>query len=238
MSLSEVEIERVVREVLRRLPGEAGADADGSKPTETIQAETKHSGLELDQRLITQADLAGRLDGVQMVTAPERAVVTPAALDHLRERGVRLVRRETKKNGAKQSQNVSLIVGVADAAFRPAELVRLLREQGIEVEQVAASGLTGVVDELADQVGKGGRTGLLLTDQAAAGACLANRSSGVRAACVASLAGVEAAIRTLGVNLLIVEPAGRGLHELKQIVGRYASGAPHACPVALASKLE
>jgi hypothetical protein len=59
----------------------------------------------------------------------------------------------------------------------------------------------------------------------------------VRAALGNDVAMVAAAIKEVGVNLLIVEPTGRGLHQLKQIVGRFTSGAPHACPAELTARL-
>jgi hypothetical protein len=82
MSVSEADIDRVVREVLRRLA------AMTPSPLEPAAAATTVS---LTTRVVTMAELKRKLDGVQRVEVPYRAVVTPAARDYLRERGVQLV---------------------------------------------------------------------------------------------------------------------------------------------------
>lgn len=79
MSLSEADIERVVQEVLRRLAA--------MTPLSPVAASTT---LSLSTRVVTMAALNRKLDGVQRVEVPYRAVVTPAARDYLRERGVQL----------------------------------------------------------------------------------------------------------------------------------------------------
>ena len=78
MSLSEQEIERVVQEVLRRL----SAMMPTSKPAEAT--------LTLGSRLVTVADLKGKLEGIERLEVPRRAVVTPAAKDFLKDSGVQL----------------------------------------------------------------------------------------------------------------------------------------------------
>ena len=82
MSLSPTDIERVVQEVLRRLA------AMGCLPTkESVGGAT----LSLNTRLVTMAEISGNVQGIERVEVPHRAVVTPAARDYLRERGVKLV---------------------------------------------------------------------------------------------------------------------------------------------------
>jgi hypothetical protein len=56
-----------------------------------------------------------------------------------------------------------------------------------------------------------------LTDQASVAVWLACRVPGVRAAQVCDVDSVDRAIRWLGVNLLVVEPAGKSISLLKQI---------------------
>ena len=240
MSTQQAQVDAIVREVLRRLRGATGPKAvDAANPgvaTPGLVTPPTATALVLSQRLITQEDLTGRLDNMKSVIVPPRAVVTPAARDYLRERGVELLRGDRNTSSLTPS-SAALVVGVAETSFEPSELLRLLRRQGIEAEQQANTGLITVVDELAGHVSRGGRLGLLLTERAATALCLANRIRGVRAAVASDAATVAAAIRDIGVNLLIVEPRGRSLHQLKQIVDRYASGSPHACPPALAQRL-
>jgi hypothetical protein len=48
--------------------------------------------MNLSERVITLSQLEGQLDGVVRLHVAERAVITPAARDLLKERGVELVR--------------------------------------------------------------------------------------------------------------------------------------------------
>jgi hypothetical protein len=83
MSLSETDIERVVQEVLRRLKA--------MTPSPLATATTRTT-LSLTTRLVTVAELDGKLQGIQRLEVPPRAVVTPAARDYLRDHGVQLAR--------------------------------------------------------------------------------------------------------------------------------------------------
>ncbi len=83
MNLSQPEIERIVQEVLRRLSAMTHSSSDSS-PVPTT--------LSLTTRVVTVAELNGKLEGIKQITVAQRAVVTPAARDYLRERGVQLTR--------------------------------------------------------------------------------------------------------------------------------------------------
>jgi ethanolamine utilization cobalamin adenosyltransferase len=47
--------------------------------------------LSLSTRVVTAVELNGKLEGIKRIEVPRRAVVTPAARDYLRERGVQLI---------------------------------------------------------------------------------------------------------------------------------------------------
>jgi hypothetical protein len=80
--------EQIVQEVIRRLlqRGVGVGDAVVSTPPATE--------LELDDRLVTLATLQNRLDGVGKLVVARRAVVTPAVIDELNDRGIKLMRKE------------------------------------------------------------------------------------------------------------------------------------------------
>lgn len=85
MQLDAELIDRIVREVIRRLlEMEAGADG-------------KQNGAELrlSEKLVTLETLRGRLSGVQRIIVARRAVVTPAVRDELKDNCVELVRNES-----------------------------------------------------------------------------------------------------------------------------------------------
>jgi hypothetical protein len=230
MKLAEAEIERVVREVLARLEGGPAAAANGQ-----AKATGETATLVLDGRVVTLADLKGRLDKQQSVTVPTNAVVTPAVRDYLRERKVALVRREVNSRAAQPGMR--LVVGATESKSNPGDVLKQITTQGIQVELVAGGSLTAVTESVVEQVKRDNTLGLLLTDQAAAAVCLVNRQSGVRAAAARNLVEVEEAIRQIGVNLLVIHPQWQSNYAVRQMVQRYSSGAPHACPEALKSRL-
>ena len=92
MRLDADQLEWIVREVVRRLrldpplpPGEGrGEGALDSSP----QPPAAH--ITFTQTLITTATLERQLAGIARVSVPPGAVVTPAARDLLKERGIEL----------------------------------------------------------------------------------------------------------------------------------------------------
>jgi hypothetical protein len=234
MKLAEAEIERIVREVLARLGG-APAAVPAAAANGQGKAVTEAATLVLDARVVTLDDLSGRLDKQQSVTVPTNAVVTPAVRDYLRERKIRLVRRQATERVAKAA--IRLVVGVTDTKYEPSEMLRPLSAQGIQIELAAGGSLTAVTESIVEQVKRDSTLGLVLTEQVAAVVCLANRQTGVRAAAAAKLGEVEGAIQQVGVNLLVINPRGQSGYALRQMVQRYSSGAWHACPEALKSRL-
>ncbi len=82
MRFTEADIERIVQEVLRRLAA-----------MNVLPQNTAVTTLTIASRLITLTELTGKLQGITRVDVQLRAVVTPAAKDYMRERGVQLVRK-------------------------------------------------------------------------------------------------------------------------------------------------
>ena len=66
--------------------------------------------------------------------------------------------------------------------------------------------------------------GVLLTGEAAAALCLANRRRGIRAALGSSVASIETAIASIGANLLIIDPAGQSAFVLRQLLRTWTRG--------------
>jgi hypothetical protein len=230
MTLPEGEIERIVRQVLARLTAAPQAAVNGHTP-----AEASATTLVLDARVVTLAELKGRLEKQQSVTVLTSAIVTPAVRDYLRERKVSLVRRQTTPQAA--ASGLRLAVGVTETRYDSHDLLRQLSAQGIQFEQMTGGNEAAVTDQVVECVKRDKHMGLVLTDQAAAAVCLANRQQEVRAAAAANVVGVDEAIRQIGVNLLVVNPRGQSSYLLRQMVNRYLSGAPHACPEALKPRL-
>ncbi len=83
-SLSHNEfIERIVREVIRRLRVES-EQAAGTKLSQS---------LVLSDRLITASSIESIPNGTCEVTIATRAIVTPLARDEAKDRGIRIIRQ-------------------------------------------------------------------------------------------------------------------------------------------------
>lgn len=91
MTLTEEQIEWIVREVVRRL--EAAHSTNGPpKPSDPQSV----SHLRLSERLITTETLRHRLEGVRVLEVAPRAIVTPAVIDLLKDRTIQLQRTTIK----------------------------------------------------------------------------------------------------------------------------------------------
>ena len=91
MTLTSKQLEWIVQEVVRRLVA-ISSKTTSKTSSDTSSAAQTSSGSELivEQRLVTTHTLANRLEGVSLVRLPNRAVITPAAKDLLRDHGIEL----------------------------------------------------------------------------------------------------------------------------------------------------
>lgn len=85
MNLTPAEIDRIVAEVVRRLRAMTAAS---STPAPVAKVRETASELKMEDRVITLSALKGRLDGVNKLIFSNRAVVTPAVKDELKQRGI------------------------------------------------------------------------------------------------------------------------------------------------------
>jgi hypothetical protein len=255
MSDQQAQVDAIVREVLRRLAVAPSTDGNALGASDALGAglpTPRHNGrpavgasasngsqgsasaLVLTSKVITLAELDGRLDGLKRIRVPRRAVITPAVRDLLRQREIAVEHADALQSASRV--RVPLAVGVAQTAYDPAGLLRSVMQQGVEIQRLAQTGLLSVIDELTEQVSRGGSLGLLLTEDLAAALCLANRVRGVRAAASGDVAALGRAIRSIGVNLLVVEPAGRSPFQLRQMVTEFCRG-PYTCPAEYRERL-
>ena len=231
----EINVDEIVREVLAQLAGHAVSDASWNPTVSTAkvkESETKNTAakneLRIDARVVSLAELDGRLEGVTQITVCNLAVLTPAARDLLRQKKISVGYRIEQKSTAAIRHTLS--IGLAETRFEPTLLVRMLSESGTAVEQIARSGLASVTDELCDLAAKSGHLCLLLTGQTAASVCLANRQRGVRAVLGVNVKSVSEAVSAIGANVLIVDSSGRSAFELRQMVREFIKPGERRCP--------
>lgn len=233
---SPVDVDAVVREVLRRLSSDrplAGKVATHSlAPTSPAPQEV--GNVTLSGRVITLDDVEGHLETATTLTVPTGAVVTPAVRDALKEHRVTLRYADENSPTTKEAANILAIASTA-GTYQAEHLAKALSGPGANVEVVKANDLANAVAQLIAAVTRDRRLGLLLTDKSALAACMANRDANVRAAVVHSLADVVSVVDSLGANVLIVDPQVVGLHTLRSIATSFVRRSTGDCPAELSN---
>jgi hypothetical protein len=224
------EIERLVREVVSRLlPGvltEMPQDVPGKLPTKPIEE------LTLTARLVSLGEIEGRLNGIKRLVVPPRAVITPAVRDLLRTQGVSISYAVAKD--CKNKKSIGLVLGIAESTLDGKTLATGLKHLGMDVELLPQGSLPQVLAALIESVTKQGRSGVLLTSESEAALCLANRHRSVRAMLGRERMQIRKAVRAIGANMLVVEPAGRSTFELRQMIVEFGSAERSEVPALLA----
>lgn len=173
------------------------------------------------ERLLALRHVEAIAAGSRELCVAPGTVVTPLARDELKRRGitVRWISRNEVEAVSRRGEWAFVIEGeggVLSALRRTwldgAETWRELAALSDAVRWVAESDERGV---------------LVVTEQAAVAVWRANQVAGIRAASAETSAAVDRAVRSLGVNLLAVEPDGKPLPLLKQLAATFRSaGAP------------
>lgn len=229
MSADRAELEQLVRSVVARLAATGQA--------EVAPMRQEPGTLDIQERVVTVATLAGQVERARRVTVLQRAVVTPAARDFLSERKIELVRRSeaTRTTEAPASH---LLVGVAEVQVEPSRWLYASLGRRIEFEQLPSTCLTSVVDALAEPVARWERCGLLFTASPEAAVCLANRKSGVRAILATNVDGVKRARQSMAANLLVVEPAAHSPFAVRQMAAALLAPGTYTCDEVIQSRLK
>lgn len=207
-NISAAEIEQLVREILAQLAPTPAPRADGT------------TELWWEQAVVAARDLEGRLAQVKQIVVPAKAIITPAARDVLRERGIQV--RRASETAPKPSAQSTLLLGVAETRFDPTEVLAQLRRHDVQMEQIARTGLKTVVAELAEEVTKGGRRAWLLTESTHEAVCLANRTAGVWAAAAQHRGELADARKSIELNFLITNPTKSTTFQQTQLAQEYA----------------
>ncbi len=235
------EIERMVRAVLAELtasrqapPAEMHRET-ASGPESGVCPATAEGELRLDARLITKAEVAGRLEGVRRVVVSPQAIVTPSVRDELRRRDVVLAR--TSPSGIAAAGQLRLEFVVACKRFDAAPLADALAAEGVAVQQQRMDCLIAATDHLAAEALRPNTLAALASRHWAAALCLANRHPGVRAVVGLDPARSAAATADVGANLLVIDTAAGTLFQWKQMLIDFCRSGVRPCPAAIEKRL-
>jgi len=238
MSEQQVDIQRVVREVVRRLTDSGALPQpttphanDGKKHRPVHNTRNPDSSrLELPQRVVSLAQLDGQLSGVRKVAVSSDAVITPSVRDLLRAESIEL-EFVAAGNANAAAAGQTLVIGVAETEVDVDRLLGPLRNMPVRLATLAPAGLASVVAEMTDRVARSGELGVLFTGRSFAALCLANRSRRVRAIAPREPRELDEAMRQVGANLLILESASP--HVLRTMLTTFVVGT-RVCPAELA----
>ncbi len=217
--------------------GSPSYKTSGSNPLRhTNDRVEDQSGLVIYEPLVTLATVQGRLSGVRHVVLAPGAVVTPSVKDELRRRGVTVV-FENRSLG-RTLPSVELAVAVAETRFNPQPLVQAIDTDVSVAAFDSGRSLLVATRCLAAEVTERGRLGLLFTENPTAAVCLLNRFPGVRAAMSCDPDTTRRAVGGIGVNVLVVDPAGESEEKLAATLRAFVEAGPRECPEAYRSVLE
>jgi hypothetical protein len=189
------QVDRAVRSILQGRDG--GPEGDG--------------GI-FAGRLLSLRHAEALRAGTREVRVAPGTVITPLARDFLKRQGIglRVVSRlevEAVRERGEWGFAIEAETGTTDA----------LRRAWLDGPEPWAA-LEPTAEAAAKWVVEGpGRGALLLTDEASVAVWRACRLVGVRAATAAEPEAVARAVRRLGVNLLVVEPAGKPIALVRQL---------------------
>jgi hypothetical protein len=215
MSIASVEqVAAAVSEVLR--------DFGRGRASRPREREREFRQDVFAERLLSLRQAEGLATNRHEVRIAPGTVVTPLARDFLKRQGIslKIVSRsevERVRDPGEWGLAIESDSGLI-AAFR-----RSLLDGARPWNEVEGS-----AEAAAQWVNESpGRGVVLLTDQASVAVWLACRLPGVRAAQAGDVDAVDRAIRWLGLNLLVVEPAGKSISLLKQMsLSFQRAGAP------------
>ena len=219
MSRTWAEVNAAVLAVLAEWSRPA-ARGDGRVPARSTQPRPEV----VADRLLGVRRAESLLDRAEVRVLPG-TVVTPLALALLRKGGV-AVRVASGRDAAAARSADAGEWGFHVAATRHSGLAEALRRHWLAE---GWSDIDAGADAAAWVAAADGRGALVVADEASVVAWRANRTPGVRAATAGEVDEAARAIRHLGANLLVVEPATRSIHLIRQLGRTFrAAGAPAA----------
>ncbi len=234
MNIDTPTIDRIVAGVLNQLSADRnGARGDvataGNVSREASPSATETGSFFIDATVVTADVFLDALNnGASHVVVAERAIVTPAAQDAARERGVRIVRSgdrlpslgfaahskyAAKPDDTTATSSLLIVVRHTDAVDRLCDDVhhQWRRELLGCPDDAAAFAISAICRSDAATV-------VILTEQAHRAACLSNRNESIKAVAVSEIGSVREIKQQLRANVWCVDPSERSWFELRNLL--------------------
>jgi hypothetical protein len=200
---STQQIERIVHEVVARLTDGSAQIAQLGNLTKTENHVGSAGTLTLSERVISTETLGGKLANVSQVRLQPKAVLTPAARDELRDKGIEVTFDHAV---ATTSRRTNLILGTTNESNAP-QLVERLARIGIQAQLKHDTCARRLVANLTTRFSTTARL-IAFVDQPYTATCVANRNQNVRAAVVRDEAELKMVTKEINPNVIVI-PADR-----------------------------
>lgn len=204
MTESAIEIEAIIREVVRRLSDSRAMQPIGDSTASRLAKSTVDGQLEMPSMLVTMESLRGRLDGIRELSLPARAIVTPAARDRLRELQIKIttsVSRHPSKVGSRPKVYVHCSGCQLDAVALASRL-----EGSAVLEQLVACPVSQALQELEAVLASSESRAVFVTPHWAQALSLACRRPTLKAFLAIDARMAGEARRDGDANLLLLDP--------------------------------
>lgn len=206
---------------------------------------TRDGELAVPERVVTVAALDGRLEGIRLLLVQPGAILTPAVRDLLRQRRIVLTYGPVGTSSGPGSVPETAAGGDAAERAMPVVLVTrrisaeqlsgLFRGEGLKVVPEEMDCMVRASQRAAEAVRQPGGRAVVVTSHLAAGVCLANRLTGVRAVVGRRPSEVASDAAAVGANVLVAD-ARQGVFQIKRMIMEFVR-APRRCPEAFAPHL-
>lgn len=223
-------IDSIVAGVLKQL-GQEDAAPNGSRNAAVEKDQRTMEVVRIDAKVVTAEMLESLTEPGTALSITNKAIVTPAAWDYIREHEIEVRRNDAEVGGKTASRNVALspqpsalgplltVVHNTEAAERLwSDLKTTWRREMLGCPDDAAKLAIG-------ELCRGGAsTIVILAQQTYRAACLANRHEKAKAVPVDSAADVKSALKQLRVNTWCIDPTGKSWFELKSLFKSISPG--------------
>lgn len=191
--------------------------------------------LTCDSQLLTLGTFAKGLEGVRHLIIAPKAVITPSLKEELHRRGIEVERRASGRAPQNVTTKAGKPVAVSSVEARPTgrllviELdcsqknhwAKAIAQAAGTIDHLACASLSQALDAVASHVSRGEQLAVILTRQAAAVACAANRNNAVRAAATGSIDTVATVTRSMAANVLAIDPSQHSRHTLQAMTRQF-----------------
>jgi len=186
MNLAEIDIDRIVKGVLKDLQRSDAGSSIFAERTEVVkQKNGSQNGVRIPGRVITADLLAENKKQSSVIQLEPKAIITPAARDYIKEHGLKIATGISSSCPSNQNETKSeagnwLAITVQGSDLLNTAMDSVSREAQIAWGNETASSVEQAAKRAVEEI-ETGRTGVLIvTEKIATAACLVNRNDKVR----------------------------------------------------------